>query len=617
MFPGPVFSAELLTTARRPRYYAVRFLYGAILLFVVWRNDPALYSWYYSSSGGELSIQALALLGRTLFSSFLVVQSVAILLVTPALVAGVIAEEKQRKTLHYLLASPLSSAEIILGKLAARMVHVGVFLAIGVPVMSLLSLFGGVDPRLVLVAFAASVTTAFFISALAILISTHARRVREAMALTYLLTVFWLVMPPIIGMALPGGGVFWTRVYEWLKPVNDWIAPTSPLFVLLSSGLSPIRGSTLPALIQWMIGLQVAYGLLFVLLAVLRLRPVGRKEGGGAGAQWAAAMRRGRRLLPRPACGDDAMLWKERYVSRTSVTTKIASAIVLSVVVCGLVYMTYDWARPAFREVLDHGYGTTGVRGARGEFNSYLRFICTFIYVLWALGVASAASSGLTSEREEDTWTSLVTTPLEGVEIIRAKMIGAVWGLRWVGAVLAALWLTGLAAGAIHPFGLAAVVLETTAFLWFATALGTYSSLRARNSGRSLLTTLAVLFVVNGAYLLCCIPVRTSSWLMSMGVTPVIEAVSLVSYEDVRAYFAGERFGPRVDQTEVILTGIMGLLAYTAAAAFLTHRAISRFDRVVDRPFRPGATTLTDVILLDDAVEPDDDLSAVDKPKPA
>ena len=621
MFPGPVFSAELLTTARRPRYYAVRFLYGAILLFVVWRNDPALYSWYYSSSGnGELSIQALALLGQTLFTAFLVVQSIAILLVTPALVAGVIAEEKQRKTLHYLLASPLSSGEIVLGKLAARMVHVGVFLAIGVPVMSLLSLFGGVDPRLVLVMFAASVSTAFFIASLAILLSTHARRVREAMALTYMLTAFWLVAPPLIGMAMPAGGVFWTRVYEWVKPVNDWIAPTSPLFVLMSAGMrrGAVRGgSTLPAVMAWMIGLQAAYGALFVLIAVLRLRPVGRKEGGGAGAQWAASLRRGRRILPRPECGEDAMLWKERYVSRTSVTTKIASAIVLAVVACGLAYLTYDWGKPAFKELLDHGYGSSGVTNARNEFNQYLRFMCTLIYILWSLGVASAASSGLTSEREEDTWLSLVTTPLAGVEIIRAKMIGAVWGLRWVGAVLATLWLAGLAAGAIHPFGIAAVLLETTAFIWFATALGTYSSLRARNSGRSMLTTLAVLFVVNGAYLMCCIPVRATTTLVTLGVTPMIEAYSLVSYADVRIYFTEERIGLGTRQTELVLTGIMSLLTYTAAAALLTHRAISRFDRVVDRPYRPGGTVVADLLLLDETVGSDDEIAAADKPKPA
>ena len=35
MLPGPVFNVELITTARRARYYAIRFVYGMILLFFV------------------------------------------------------------------------------------------------------------------------------------------------------------------------------------------------------------------------------------------------------------------------------------------------------------------------------------------------------------------------------------------------------------------------------------------------------------------------------------------------------------------------------------------------------------------------------------------------------
>ena len=70
------------------------------------------------------------------------------LLLTPALVAGVIADEKQRKTLHYLMASRLSSAEIVLGKLLVRMLYVTVLLGVSLPVLSLLVLLGGIDPRL-------------------------------------------------------------------------------------------------------------------------------------------------------------------------------------------------------------------------------------------------------------------------------------------------------------------------------------------------------------------------------------------------------------------------------------------------------------------------------------
>ena len=66
----------------------------------------------------------LAETAEEIFSTFLTTQVVAVLALTPAMVAGTIADEKQRKTLHYLLASQLSSLEIVGGKLAARLLHV-------------------------------------------------------------------------------------------------------------------------------------------------------------------------------------------------------------------------------------------------------------------------------------------------------------------------------------------------------------------------------------------------------------------------------------------------------------------------------------------------------------
>src|SRR5262249_2250758 len=152
-------------------------------------------------------------------------------LLTPAIVAGVIADEKQRKTLQYLLTSRLSTSEIVLGKLAARLLHVGVFLAIGVPVLSLLSLFGGVDPVEVLLAFAATIAGAYFLACLAILVSTHARRAREAISLCYLLVLFWLFVPSLITFLRPQGGI-WQTIFEWFEPLNDLVVQSSPIYFL-------------------------------------------------------------------------------------------------------------------------------------------------------------------------------------------------------------------------------------------------------------------------------------------------------------------------------------------------------------------------------------------------
>ena len=83
-------------------------------------------------------------------------QEILVLVLTPPLVAGVIADEKQRKTLHYLMASRLSSAEIVLGKLLVRMLYVTVLLGVSLPVLSLLVLMGESTRGLVLLSVGAN-----------------------------------------------------------------------------------------------------------------------------------------------------------------------------------------------------------------------------------------------------------------------------------------------------------------------------------------------------------------------------------------------------------------------------------------------------------------------------
>lgn len=603
MLPGPVFNAELLTTARRTRYYVVRFIYGAILLFFIWQNDPEHGAWGFGSSDGVMTIQEMARLGWALYFTILVVQSVAILLLTPTLVAGVIAEERQRKTLHYLLASRLSSGEIVLGKLAARMLHLGVFVAIGLPITCLLSLFGGVDPKLVLLTFTVTLTTAFFLAALSILVSAHAKRSREAISLVYMLELLWLFGPSMIAMLMPMGGTFWIQVYAWIRPAMEWISPTSPFHLLMVLSRVAFGTRTTLEALYWMMGLQLVYGLVFVAITILKLRGINRRDGEGKLTSRFAALRRGWRLLPRPECGDDAMLWKECFVSRTSLVTKLAVIGVVSTTLCGLSYLTYTFAKPAVLEVMANGYGAFGSDAGRREFNGYLRFTCTLLYMILAMAVASSASSGLTSEREEDTWLSLVATPMDGWEILRAKMVGALWGQRWLLGVLVLHWLIGLAAGSIHPVGLVAVSVETVVYLWFAVALGTYYSLGAKSSARALVATIGTLILVNGAYLMCCIPLSTWNWLQSIGVTPMVEAVSLVSFADLRDMSLGRMRGGNVwESVDLVASAFVSVLCYFVAALALTLRALDRFDSVVERPIREDAVPPSTLLAFDDVV---------------
>jgi len=107
MLPGPIFFHELRVVARRKRSFALRVLLGLFLLYsVVMSYESWTGSFWRSIQARELSPNELARLGTQLFGAVLWLQGLTILLLTPAFLAGAIAEDRQRKVLPYLLQVP-------------------------------------------------------------------------------------------------------------------------------------------------------------------------------------------------------------------------------------------------------------------------------------------------------------------------------------------------------------------------------------------------------------------------------------------------------------------------------------------------------------------------------
>ena len=117
---GPVFVYEWLTAARRWQMYALRSALALILLvavFIVW--DKSVPSGSYRASHREH-----AKIGEDIYYGFFGTLLSVVLLAAPAATAGTICLDKARGTLLHLLVTDLSNAEVVFGKLAARMIPV-------------------------------------------------------------------------------------------------------------------------------------------------------------------------------------------------------------------------------------------------------------------------------------------------------------------------------------------------------------------------------------------------------------------------------------------------------------------------------------------------------------
>jgi ABC-type Na+ efflux pump permease subunit len=616
----PIFNRELLTAARKKWPWQNRGFSAGILLTIVLATLGARYYW---DKGLVSQHDSIARAAREAFLWMLVAHVVMIFGIFASRAVLSIADEKDRRTLDFLLATRLNNAEIVLGKLVACMTLLVLEFGAGLPIMLLLHPVGGIDLRLILLAYAGLLTTGFFMIALAIWVSTRASNARVAAGAAILWWIAWLIGPFVVSNVLPTLGL---RLPGFALTANAWVLTSSPfgLVFKIGGGVRPSNGLT--EAVASMSGLQVAGGALLVIWAIASLRSSYRLNVSCDSQSLAARLTRpGWRWRPKPPVGDDPILWREMNLARAGFLANLFGLLVYLGIYGSLGYVTYFFARPALTEVWRHGY-TSGITSAerpewnlmirffmsgygvdpppdvaRTELNLYLRNITTPLIFLITLVAAGMATEGIISERARETWGSLIATPLTAREILRSKMLATLWRVRVLLATVLGLWTIGLATGAIHPLGFVVSVLVLAALMWFMLAFGTYISVGAKDMAAATGPTmgLVLLMTVWGA-LPFLLPVRMSSVVLGSGSPPLVAFLSLASYRDVRNAVrypvypllqwmhlaTGE--GPRW----VALTCLMGIIIPSVAGFYLWRYSLTNFDRLIGRPWKmtPAAT---------------------------
>lgn len=197
---GPVLAYDMLRVGRRSRQIWFRLAYAILLAFLfTW----IYFAWVSFRGPGQVRPKDLSQLAETYFGVYMVVQFILVCVLTPASVAGAIAEEKERRTLEFLLATDLNNREIVFGKLATRVGSLLLLLAAGLPILTLMQFFGGIDPDLVIAGFVATVLIVLSLAAVGMAASVLARKARDAIALTYSIGVAYIVLSLLLyGLAV-------------------------------------------------------------------------------------------------------------------------------------------------------------------------------------------------------------------------------------------------------------------------------------------------------------------------------------------------------------------------------------------------------------------------------
>ena len=585
-----ILTQELRSVARRWGTYRQRVVVGTAMLLAL--GSP--YITAYFQPPRLMTIGEMAGFAEYVFGLAALTQVLLTIWLVPACVAGAIAEEKERRRLTQLLTTQLTSVEIVVGKLAAGLVQYASCLATGLPILIGLRLFGGIDRRWILLTYAATCSTAYFMAGLSIVVSTTAKTAARAVGAAVGLASVWCCLPVSIQLRVPST-LPW--LWPWISASNEWVLASSPAGVILAAtGGGPAWGFV--DSIIWMIELQLALGTILVAWAAARFR--GACRAGEESENSARSPRRrsrplGRRHLDWAPYDENPVLWKELEMARPRGFVMGVALLVALAFVFWIGYETCAFARPAFEEWRASGFGRATREVQRAAFNEYLRFVSPVIEFVILLLVALGAAAGVTAERARETWDSLTATPLSGRAILRAKAVGAVWKVRWGLLLLLVLWVAGLMTGSLHPLGLVAALLLLGVSVGFMTALGTYQSLVSRDTPQASNRTLVPAMLLMCSFVACYLPARVASVLMGCGSAPFLTWLSLVSYADVDEIVSGNETFGRLESIEINTyeTPLRALAAYLIGAAglgagtfWLSRAAVIHFEKTFGPPER-------------------------------
>lgn len=140
----------------------------------------------FSGNGGFMSPDESFIL----FMVLSILQMGLVLFITPGLTAGAISSEREKQTLNMLLMTTQSSWQIVIGKLTSSIVFLGFLLMAGLPIYSMVFLFGGVSPSQLVTIFLFYFVTMIAIGSIGIFYSTILKRTITAMIATYGTMIF-------------------------------------------------------------------------------------------------------------------------------------------------------------------------------------------------------------------------------------------------------------------------------------------------------------------------------------------------------------------------------------------------------------------------------------------
>lgn len=478
-----MFTREAAVAPRRISFFAARTLFAGALFALT------LTAWQLLVGSQPIeNIGDLAWFGAAAFQILAPLQLAVIMPFAALLVASAVALEKDRKTFELLLLTNLTNVELVVGKLLAGMLTVLIVCAATLPLLLILALLGGVSTEQILRIMAVTLASAFVAGSLGSTIALWREKTFQALAMTALVIVLWLIAWEVVAASASGSGFFGQPPRFWAIAMSPWQAiqeAARPIFS--QSGNDPwMRDPVLMFL-----GTSIATAVLLNLIAIVRVRVWNPRQELIPQVETAAAESASSRVFSlegsaeviHGAGGKTREVWDNPVLWREIRTWAYGRRVV----VIRLAYWALFLACTAVLSA-QLTNGATAERAIPAEAKPLVALTVVGLILLNALAVTS-----LTNERDSRALDLLRVTDLSPKEIVFGKLGGALYNAKEMVLLPLVLCAYLRFAGAITTENLVFILGGVVVMNAFAAMLGIHMGINYANSRTAIATSVGTM----------------------------------------------------------------------------------------------------------------------------
>jgi ABC-2 type transport system permease protein len=489
---GPLFDKELRVSSRRKRNYFLRFAYIILLMiFVVgtWFADVQMHgSVVYQKS-------RLAEVGKNIIMTIVLFQFFSAQVIAIILLSNSISDEIYHRTLGVLMTTPINSLQIVTGKLFSKLLQIIILLAISLPILAIVRVFGGVSWSYIFSSLCITLAAAIFAGSVSLAFSIKNTHTYVVIIKSFFILGVLYVFIPLLMAAIFGKQ--WLYVLVYGNPISDYplliaVLHFNPLgMISLNTAMmtSPFVVGFLP-FHSWFVHciIMLILSVIILAFAVKVVRKVALRQILGQldlFSRMRLSFSKKKSSLLKEYEGSirevtgQPVLWKEVRKPIIQGIDNTNNKIGLALTIAALLLT----------------YFVCYLNGCLDADITHESYAIIFVIIGMIFNIVLAVSC-ITYEKESSAWPILLTTSLNDTQIIQGKAMGVFYRCLPVWLLLAGHILIFVLVGYIHPIAIVQLPVILFGLIVFLTGFGLYLSSCFRRTTWAIITLFGFAFTV-------------------------------------------------------------------------------------------------------------------------